>query len=66
MRSILQGNKNFQNFSDCCQKKSRIEKELDDPKTTERRKKNLEKRLNYLEAEISELELKLQDRIKVS
>ena len=66
MRGILQDDKNFQDFSDCCQKKSEIKKELDDRKITERRRKTLEKSLNCLEAEISELELKLQDRIKVS
>ena len=66
MKNILQGNKIFQEFSKCCQKKSQIEKKLNGPGIEGETKNNLKKRLRCIEEEISKLELRIQDNVKVS
>lgn len=66
MRGILVESKVFKEFAKRCMEKLRIKKELDNPKITEKRENNLKNRLLYVEEEISGLELKLQDKIKVS
>jgi hypothetical protein len=66
MRGILEGDENFRTFSNLCEEKSDIEKELENCKISNKRRNILKKSLNCLEAEISESELKLQEKIKVS
>lgn len=66
MKDILEGDDNFKKFSECCEKKSDIEKQLKNSKISDEERKNLKERLDYLNKEISKSRIAIENKIRAS
>jgi len=66
MIGILKENENFQKLSRCYEKRTLIEKELNDFSVFDEKKEKLENQLRCIKKKISGLRIMVEDEIKVS
>ena len=66
MIGILEENENFQKLSRCYEKRTSIEKELNDFSVSDEKKEKLENQLRCIKTKISGLRMAVEDKIKVS